>query len=373
MEEQNKKYLSKQIITYMGNKRKLLGLIDSVINDIKKDLKKQSITSGDGFSGSGIVSRLLKLHSSTLYSNDIANYSKTLNLCFLSNVSDTFTQKLQHVIQLANEYVDNQKDESYTKFISKFWAPRLHNSILKNERAYFTKKNAERIDKYLFFIHNIDDEYKIYLLSSLLVECSIHNNTSGHFAAFYKKDGIGYFGGKNANDLKRITGDIRLHTPILFKNECTCLVDQKDANEWVKSLPELDVVYYDPPYNKHPYSIYYFLLDIINNYDTNLDIPETLRGQPKKWIKSDYNSIRNAEKAFTNLIMHTKAKYILVSYNNDGIISKEKMRSILEDKGEVSIIESDHKTYNRLKGMAKYKREKENKKIKEFLWVVKTY
>lgn len=372
MDETSKQYLSKQIITYMGNKRKLLGLINQTLITIKKDLKKKYIRCGDGFSGSGVVSRLLKLHSSLLYSNDIAGYSKTLNSCFLSNVSNTFIEKINKVVDMANEYVDKQNDTTYTRFISKFWAPNEDISITIGERAYFTKKNAERIDKYLYFIHHIDEEYKVFLLSSLLVQCSIHNNTSGHFAAFYKKDGVGHFGGKNANDIKRITGDIRLENPILYNNSCKCVVEDKDVNEWVKNIPELDVVYYDPPYNKHPYSIYYFLLDIINKYDISVDVPNTLRGQPKNWTKSPYNSIRNAEKAFSDLIMNTKAKYIIVSYNNDGIISKEKMNLILQKKGKVSIVETEHKTYNRLKGMASYKREKENKKIKEFLWVVKT-
>ena len=46
-------------------------------------------------------------------------------------------------------------------------------------------------------------------------------------------------------------------------------------------ISECDIMYYDPPYNKHPYCIYYFLLDIINNWDIEQEIPDTNRGQPK--------------------------------------------------------------------------------------------
>ena len=78
----NDNFLSKQIITYMGNKRKLLNKIREIIDMIeKKENKKLSI--GDGFSGSGVVSRLFKQKASNLYSNDIAGYSETLNKCFL--------------------------------------------------------------------------------------------------------------------------------------------------------------------------------------------------------------------------------------------------------------------------------------------------
>lgn len=71
----------------MGNKRKIIPYINDVICEIKKELNKNDLTIGDGFTGSGIVSRLFKYHSSTLYVNDIAGYSETINKCYLSNVS----------------------------------------------------------------------------------------------------------------------------------------------------------------------------------------------------------------------------------------------------------------------------------------------
>ena len=92
-----------------------------------------------------------------------------------------------------------------------------------------------------------------------------------------------------------------------------------DTNQWIKDIPEVDLVYYDPPYNKHPYSIYFFMLDIINDWNLDLDIPNSNRGQPKTWFKSPYNSFTNAKSAFEDLIKHTKSKFILLSYNNGGI------------------------------------------------------
>ena len=61
-----------------------------------------------------------------------------------------------------------------------------------------------------------------------------------------------------------------------------------DTNEWIKKIPEVDLIYYDPPYNKHPYSIYFFMLDIINDWDLTQSIPNTNRGQPKNWYKCTY-------------------------------------------------------------------------------------
>ena len=45
-------FYTKQILTYMGNKRKFITIIQSIIDDIKKDLGKgREITIGEGFSG----------------------------------------------------------------------------------------------------------------------------------------------------------------------------------------------------------------------------------------------------------------------------------------------------------------------------------
>ena len=59
-------YLKSQIITYMGNKRKVLPHIHQVMNEIKMDLNKDTLQIGDGFAGSGIVSRLFKIREPTV-------------------------------------------------------------------------------------------------------------------------------------------------------------------------------------------------------------------------------------------------------------------------------------------------------------------
>ena len=102
---------------------------------------------------------------------------------------------------------------------------------------------------------------KPFLLAQILVKSSVHNNTNGQFSAFYKNGEIGAYGGKNKVDTKRITTPIKLMEPIFHKNNTKIHISQMDTNEWIKRIPELDVVYIDPPYNKHPYSIYYFMLD----------------------------------------------------------------------------------------------------------------
>jgi len=332
-------FLKSQIITYMGNKRKVLPHIDYVMNEIKTDLNKNTLKIGDGFAGSGIVSRLGKMSASELYTNDLAGYTRTLNNCYLATPTKKTYEKICEYIDEANKKADDMDfDEPW---ISKHWT---------GERAYYTETNGKRIDAMRQYIETIPKNYRDFVLAPLLVECSMHTNTSGQFASYYK----GGYGGKTGTDVKRITQDIRIPYPIFDKNKCKVKVSQMDTTEWVQQLPnDLDVVYYDPPYNKHPYNIYYFLLDIINNYDTSISIPESYRGQPDNRTKSDYNSSVHAEKALFELLLHTKSKYILMSYNNKGIIPVEKIEKFLKDSFPYyKKISFSHNTYNRLIGLS---------------------
>jgi len=371
-------YYTQQIITYMGNKRKVIPYIEQIIHIIQKSLEKDKLTIGDGFSGSGVVSRLFKNYATELYVNDLAGYSKTINCCYLASPNKTTLVNIQKYIDAANLFVkdnnDNNNDNNdVKKFIQLHWSP-SNDQIKDGDRAYYTRENGRRIDSYMYYINTISSDYRHFLLAPLLVEASKHNNCSGHFAAFYKKDNIGHFGGKNDTDIKRITQNIELPMPIFSINECKLFVSQKDANDWVNELPELDLVYYDPPYNKHPYHIYYFLLDLINNWDVDVEIPDTFRGQPKTWTASAYNSHSKAVKMFEDLIKNTRAKFILISYNNEGIITETEMKSILRKYGTVKENYIEHTTYNRMKGIAEWKKDpnKKNEKIKECLYLLDT-
>lgn len=363
-------YLKSQIITYMGNKRKLLTQIDDILEMVKNELNQSSLETADTFSGSGIVSRLLKTKSTKLYVNDIAGYSHTLNKCYLDTPTKEKRIKIQKYIDAANKFA-HSTDDIVPQWIQKHWAPK--GTIKKSHRVYYTQQNARLIDRYRHYIFSIPDDYKHYLLAILLVKSSIHNNTNGQFSAFYKdENGVGKYGGKKEVDVKRITTPIKLEMPLFSDNKCNVVISKNDSNKWVKTLPTVDLMYLDPPYNKHPYSIYYFMLDIINNWKTDAVIPKSNRGQPKNWAKSDYNSFNKAETAFRDLVKNINAKFILLSYNNKGIIPIEHIETILRTRGKLYKFPLTHKTYNKLKGIASYKRESEWSDVKEFMWLVDT-
>jgi adenine-specific DNA-methyltransferase len=358
-----KEYFSSQLITYLGNKRSLLPFLHSGFKVVQERLGKEKLICLDGFAGSGVVSRLLKTISSELHTNDLEDYSFTCNSAFLKNKSDVSKKKLIKYIDFLNE---NKRYSDEIGFIRGNYAPKDDNNVQQGERVFYTNDNARIIDNVRELLNDFPEPYRTLCLAALLVKASIHNNTSGVFKGFHKKDGIGHFGGKGENALTRIKGEIILDLPLLSDFECPVNVYQKDINELIKnsSLPEFDLVYYDPPYNQHPYGSNYFMLNIING-GKPIDIQDGVSGISKDWNKSDYNRARVAEQSMDELIKNTKAKYILISYNNEGIIGVDNFRAILSRYGNVSLHEQEYNAYRGSRNL-----NDRDIKVNEWLWIV---
>ena len=356
-------YFTSHLITYLGNKRKLLPFLNQAVLEVKKKLAKDEITSLDGFSGSGSVSRLLKYHSENLLVNDLEGYAFTINSAYLENKSSVDIKKLSNAIEYLNKNKLEKTKSEY--FITNNYAPKNDNNIQEGERVFYTHKNALIIDNVRFLIDKLDKDLQKYCLANLLIKSSIHTNTSGVFKGFHKKDGIGHFGGKGENALTRIKGEIELEIPIFSEVECDYTIYQEDINKLVLELPEVDLAYYDPPYNQHPYGSNYFMLNIINSGKPT-EIQDGVSGISKEWNKSKYNKRQEAEIFMNNLLENTKAKYILISYNNEGIIPIDTFKKMLEKHGDYILYEQDYNTYRGSRNL----RER-TIKVKELLWLLK--
>ena len=138
--DEDPNYLSRQIITYIGNKRALLGQIGQVVEGVKGRLGKERLRVFDVFSGSGIVSRYLKAHASTLISNDIEDYAAVVGRCYLRNRS---TVDMRAITEMVDEMNRRVEDESFpTGFIEELYAPKDESRITREDRVFYTRDNA---------------------------------------------------------------------------------------------------------------------------------------------------------------------------------------------------------------------------------------
>ncbi|MCH7885461.1 MAG: DNA adenine methylase, partial [Planctomycetes bacterium] len=98
-------YLTQQLITYIGNKRALLGHIGTAVERVKRRLGKKRLRVFDAFSGSGVVSRFLKAHASFLISNDFEDYAAVTARCYLRNRSDVDFDAISQIVADLNARV----------------------------------------------------------------------------------------------------------------------------------------------------------------------------------------------------------------------------------------------------------------------------
>ena len=340
---ENEEFLTRQLITYLGNKRSLLGFIGDTVKTVQKKLNKDKLKMFDVFSGSGIVARYFKQFSDLLIVNDLEKYSKTINECYLSNEDDLNISLLR---KYYNELVAEADTHLKSGLIAELYAPKDDKNIQPHERVFYTSRNAMYIDTVRQLIEKIPCNEQKYFLAPLLSEASIHANTSGVFKGFYKnkETGIGQFGGKHQDALFRITGDIKLPFPVFSNFSCETIICNGDSNNIIQMLPEVDVAYLDPPYNQHPYGSNYFMLNVILDYQRPQSTSK-VSGIPEDWNRSNYNKENHALKALTELVENIKAKYVMISFNSEGFIGIEQMKAMLTSIGSVQVLETKYNTF----------------------------
>jgi len=359
---ENEDYLSNNIITYLGNKRRLCSLIKRGIVEVQVRLNKKRLISLDGFSGSGVVSRLLKAYSESLHVNDLELYAKVINDCYLSNSEDVDIDQIRATIDHLNN--NKLRDDLGQGFIEELYAPDNSDDIQLGERAFYTNENARIIDNIRRMVE--DDPNRHLFIAPLLAEASVRANTAGVFKGFYRNSLTkeGKFGGDAENCLDRIRGDISLSMPVFSRYSCPVYTYQEDINILVDKLPEMDLAYYDPPYNQHPYGSNYFMLNLICSYERPKDLSR-VAGIPKDWNRSLYNTSK-AEEFMSKLIESTRSKFILLSYNNEGIIPCEDLCvGILEKYGKVTILEEGYPAYRASRNLAG-----RESKVTEYLFIL---
>ncbi len=149
------------------------------------------------------------------------------------------------------------------------------------------------------------DEY-YFLIASLVESIDKYANTASVYGAFLKK-------------LKKTAQNSLILKPAeLIINDQDHEVFNEDINE-VAGKVKGDILYLDPPYNHRQYATNYHILETIAKYDNPKIHGKTgLREYQNQ--KSLYCSRTQAKKAFNDLILKAKAKYIFLSYNNEGLM-----------------------------------------------------
>ena len=349
-------YVFSQLIPYLGNKRKLLHVIDEAV----RATGCEGGSFVDLFTGSTVVARWAKRRGFRVLANDWEPYSCEIARGTVAlNAPPAFAALGGHrsVFERLNAL------DGIDGYITQHLCPADddHPDPI-HERMFFTRANGGRIDAIREQIAvweaggAVTSEERAYLLAALLYSVSYVSNTSGVFKAYHHG-----WGGRTGTALYRIRSDLRLTPPVLLDNGLDNLAAREDANRLAGRLSDYlgrraDIVYIDPPYNQHPYGSNYHLLNTVVLWDKPPLDPRVMIGGKstnKAAIRTDwrterrspYNRRAAALVAFEALLERIDARWAIVSYSTDGNMPLDGMLSALARRGRLQVVAEPYKRY----------------------------
>ena len=335
------------VIGYIGSKYKNLDKLDIVLTKHIPDIGRVQMTFGDLFAGTHIVGRTMAdKHSFQIISNDQEYFSYVIGVATLQC---NYTEKVRQIIKRINE-VEIESiivDETFLIF---------HNYSPAGDRKYFTRNNAKLIDysrqkiNALYEQGDIDIYEFYFCLASLIVSIDKIANTIGVYCAWLSEF--------KTSALKQL-----VLTPIHTRTNNDPQehqVFQEDVRNMTKY--EYDIVYLDPPFNRRQYGSNYSLLNYLCYYNSELKICGK-GGVLTSYNHSNFSLKHKAREALQRVALSVKTRYLMLSYSDDGIVTRDEIVSILSELGDVHIYTFTSDKFNSSKGRGK-------KIVKEYIYFV---
>ena len=317
---------------YLGSKDSLEYRIVDLLRE--KGLLQNKYTFCDGFCGMGAVADAVKNTYNKIIINDSLKCASVFTHARLIANGCTFEKLGFDPFCFLNEC-----NEFREGFIYQNYSPGA------SERMYFSKENAGRIDFFREIIEKWYESDKItnnefaYLLACLLESVSGISNTAGVYGAFLKH--------WDKRALKPIIFNRIDSSPGIAKN----IEVLNSRIEDIISDIDCDILYLDPPYTQNQYGTQYHLLETLILNDNPI-LSKITGSRPTTSMRSQWSKNYYAHVLFDKIIAGTKAKYVILSYNNDGFMSKDFIETTMKRYGiENSYICEiiDYKKYNNFK------------------------
>lgn len=306
-------------MNYIGSKYSLLPFIEKTVSNVVGTNLSEMVFC-DLFAGTGIVGRSFKPRVKKIISNDIEYYSYVLNRNYVGNHQD---------IKNKEQYIDelNSTEGIENGFV--------YNNYCKGSgsgRQYFSDENGKRIDAIRQKIENwytskeISEDLYFFLLCSLLESADKLANTASVYGAFLKH--------LKAAAKKELVIEPALYSENANEHEVYC----EDSNILIRKI-QGDILYLDPPYNARQYGANYHILNTIAEYKPF--IPKGKTGL-REYKKSSYCSKRTVLGSFKDLICNAQFNYIILSYNNEGLMSLNDIKEIMSKYGNYRLVSQDY-------------------------------
>ena len=169
------------------------------------------------------------------------------------------------------------------------------------------------------------------MLASLINSIDKYANTASVYGAFLKQI------------KKSAAKDFELELLPIIPGDKESEAHNENINDLIKKI-EGDILYLDPPYNARQYCTNYHVLETIARYDDpKLKGKTGLREYSKQ--KSDFCSPRTVVNAFEEVIRESNFDYIFLSYNNEGLMPFNVIKSVMEKYGKYEMFTKDYRRF----------------------------
>ncbi|MEQ2399986.1 DNA adenine methylase [Peptoniphilus hominis (ex Hitch et al. 2025)] len=327
-------------MNYIGSKYSLLDFIHKTISEVTGYRPGDEYVFADLFAGTSVVGASYREKGCKVISNDIQYYSYVISKYFIES-----SQKIDESIVNDLNALNGVEGFIFNNYCNGSGSG----------RNYFTDYNGKKCDairieiESLFKNNIISEETYFGLLASLINSIDKYANTASVYGAFLKKIKKSAKKQFYLEILPEISGP---------KGK----VYNKDINELITKV-QGDVLYLDPPYNARQYCSNYHVLETIARYDNPVLRGKTgLRHANEQ--KSKYCSKKTLESEFEYLVENANFKYIFLSYNNEGLMSVEKIRDIMSNYGMYKCFT---KSYRRFKADTEKNRNISGSKTTEYI------
>jgi adenine-specific DNA-methyltransferase len=304
------------MLKYIGSKRALAGWIGDAI-----DALPGVRTVCDLFSGSSRVGRELKRRGYAVHSNDALSFASVLARGLVqADDGRTAARARRLVAELARTPP----------------APGWFTRDYCERARYFRPENGARIEAVRARIAELalGPELEAVCLTALLLAADRVDSTVGVQMAYLKRWA------------PRAHPDLALEAPPLLprarhgKARVTC----RDALALAPRV-RTDCAYLDPPYNQHSYLGNYHVWETLVRWDAPATYGVANKRVDCRERKSPFNRKREAALALERLVARLDVSYLVVSFSDEGFLSRADLERILGPRGELAVLTRPHERY----------------------------
>jgi len=306
------------MIKYLGSKRLI---VSHIVEAVKELMPRGKVL--DLFSGTSRVGIALKNSGYTVHANDYLSYASTIAQCYIAADRKNYLAKAAVDIEDLNFLASTVSGASPNGFFAKRYA---------EEAWFFQLKNANRISAIRDRINIIarDHTSKAILLTSLMEAADRVDSTCGIQMAYLK------------SWAPRSYNPLTLRVPELLEGggEVTQLLALECLDKHTA-----DITYLDPPYNQHSYLGNYHIWETLVKWDDPEVYGKANKRVQVRETKSMWNYKMQAQEELKKTLQAVTSKYVILSYNNKGYLSREQIERALSINFDFEVKELSHPAY----------------------------